>query len=263
MATENRVTLACDGPVAQVRLARPDKLNALDPAMFDALVATGEDLRAADAVRSIVLAGEGRGFCAGMDTATFAAGGESGAAITDRAFGNTNIWQEVAMTWRKARAPVVAAIHGICFGGGLQIASGADIRIAHPETRFAIMEMKWGLVPDMGGFALWRGTVRDDVLRLLTYTAQEFDARQALEWGFVTELADNPVARATQLAETIAGRNPEAIRAAKSLANRTPDLDEDAILLAESEAQAAVMRQPNQIEAVMAAIQRRAPDFAD
>ena len=260
---DERVTLTLAGHVAHARMVRPDKLNALDPAMLAALAARGKELRSAQKVRAIVLSGEGRGFCAGMDTASFAGMADGDNAISERTHGNTNIWQEVAMTWRKARAPVVAAIHGVCLGGGLQIASGADIRIAHPDTRFAIMEMKWGLVPDMGGFVTWRGTVRDDVLRMLTYSAQEFDGRQALEWGFVTELADDPLARATELAEAIAARSPPAIRAAKDLANRTPYLDEDAVLMAESAAQDDLIRKPDQVEAVMAALQKRNPDFSD
>ena len=121
------------------------------------------------------------------------------------------------MTWRKCPVPVIAAVHGVCFGGGLQIASGADIRVVHPATRMAVMEMKWGLVPDMGGYALWRGLVRDDVLRELTYTNREFSGADALGLGFATMVEDDPLARATAIAETIANKNPQAIRGAKRL----------------------------------------------
>ena len=167
------------------------------------------------------------------------------------------------MVWRKLPVPVIAALHGVCFGGGLQIASGADIRIAHPETRMAIMEMKWGLVPDMGGYALWRGLVRDDILRELIYTNREFTGAQAQEYGLATYLDDDPHARATALASEIANRNPHAIRAAKRLQATMIERDTDAILLEESIEQHAIMRTPNQVEAVMAGMQKRAPKFED
>jgi len=159
--------------------------------------------------------------------------------------------------------PVIAAVHGVALGGGLQLMAGADIRIAAPETRFSIMELRWGIVPDMAGFALWRGQVRDDVLRLLTYTAREFDAAEALDQGFVTQVADDPKAAAMALAHEIAGRNPQAIRAAKRLANTAADSAAPAILAAESAEQGRLLRSPNQLEAVAANLQRRAPVFTD
>ena len=165
------------------------------------------------------------------------------------------------MLWRKLPVPVIAAVHGVCFGGGLQIASGADIRVVAPDARLAVMEMKWGLIPDMGGYALWRGLVRDDVLRELTYTNREFSGAEALGLGFATYVDENPHAKAMAIAHEIANRNPEAMREAKALFNEFADLDEDAILMAESVRQARVIRTPNQIEAVMAAMQKRAANF--
>lgn len=257
------VELAANG-VAQVRLTRADKMNALDPAMFDAIIAAGEELRTMKGPRAVVLSGEGKAFCAGLDLASFTAGPLEGTGpIAERTHGNANRFQEVAMTWRKCPVPVIAALHGVCFGGGLQIASGADIRVVHPDTRMAIMEMKWGLVPDMGGFALWRGLVRGDVLRELVYTNREFSGEEAKEMGLATMLSDDPLARATELAATIAQRNPEAIRAAKRLAAAMAEQPTDAILLAESEEQAAIIRTPNQVEAVMAGMQKRPAQFTD
>ena len=167
------------------------------------------------------------------------------------------------MTWRKCPVPVIAAVHGVCFGGGLQIASGADIRVVHPATRMAVMEMKWGLVPDMGGYALWRGLVRDDILRELTYTNREFSGEEALGLGFATMIDEDPLARATALAETIANKNPDAIRGSKRLFKVMQEEGEDAILLAESREQDSIMRTPNQVEAVMAEMEKRPPCFAD
>ena len=255
--------LGGDG-VAHVRLQRADKMNALDPAMFDAIIMAGDTLSRTPGLRAVVLSGEGRSFCAGLDTSSFAsAGSESDAPLTERTYGNTNKYQEVAMTWRRLPVPVIAAIHGVCFGGGMQIASGADIRVVHPEARMAIMEMKWGLVPDMGGYALWRGLARTDVLRELVYTNREFSGEEAVSLGLATYCDDNPLERANALAAEIASRNPDAVRAAKRLFDVMQDEGTDRILMAESEEQAKVIRQPNQIEAVMAGMQKRAPKFSD
>lgn len=263
-AHAERITVKLTNHIAHVRLNRPDKMNALDPAMFAAIIAAGEALRDAPGVRVVVLSGEGRSFCAGMDTASFARALDPyEPPLTARTHGNANRYQEVAMTWAKCPVPVIAAIHGVCFGGGLQIASGADIRIATPDARLSIMEMKWGLVPDMGGYALWRGLVRPDVLRELVYTNREFSGTEAQELGLVTHVDADPLARAMALAATIVARNPEAVREAKALFAAMPDADTDALLLAESEAQARVIRRPNQVEAVMAGMEKRAARFVD
>lgn len=256
----DRVTWTIEAGVADVRLARPDKMNALDPAMIEGLLAAIDTLGQTAGLRAVVLSGEGRAFCAGLDMASMAGVG-TGVDITARTHGLANSFQQVAWGWRTLPVPVIAAVHGVAFGGGLQIASGADIRIAAPDTRLSLMELKWGIVPDMAGFVLWRGTVRDDVLRELTYTAREFDAAEAQAFGFVTRLATDPHAEAMTLAHAIAGRNPDAIRAAKRLANHEGDAA--AVLLAESAEQAALLRTPNQIEAVTANMQKRSPQFRD
>ncbi|MDJ0979224.1 MAG: crotonase/enoyl-CoA hydratase family protein [Erythrobacter sp.] len=263
--SNERVTIELeDTGVAQVRLTRGDKMNALDPGMFEAIIEAGDVLASTKGVRVVVLSGEGKAFCAGLDTASFGRTPDANEPeLTERVYGNTNKFQQVAMTWRKLAVPVIAAVHGVCFGGGLQIASGADFRVVHPATRMSIMEMKWGLVPDMGGYALWRGLVRDDVLRELVYTNREFTGAEALTIGFATFNDPDPLARATAIARDIANRNPQAVRAAKRLQAGMFDRDTDAILLEESIEQHAILRSPNQIEAVMAAMQKRAPNFED
>lgn len=258
--SETRVTINVADGVADVRLARPDKLNALDPAMFDGIIAAIAELEATAGLRVVVLSGEGRGFCAGLDMASMATGG-SGLDIITRSWGPANQVQQVAWGWRTLEVPVIAAVHGVAFGGGLQIASGADVRIAAPGTRMSAMEIKWGIVPDMAGYALWQGMVRPDVLRELIYTAREFTAEEGVGYGFVTRIAEDPHAEAMALAKAIAGRNPAAIRAAKRLANLEGDTA--AILMAESVEQKALLRTPNQIEAVMANMQKRSPLFTD
>ena len=264
MSTD-RVTIdLAENGVAQVRFNRPDKMNALDPEQFEAIIAAGEELRTLQGLRVVVLSGEGRAFCAGLDISSFTStpDGER-KPITERTHGNANTFQEVALTWRKCPVPVIAAVHGVCFGGGLQIASGADIRVVHPATRMAIMEMKWGLVPDMGGYHLWRGLVRDDHLRELVYTNREFSGEEAKEYGLATHVTEDPLGKANDIANEIANRNPEAIRGAKRLSGAMVEQFGDDILMAESEEQAAVMRKPNQIEAVMAGMQKRTPQFTD
>ena len=263
----DRISISVNNHIADVRLNRVDKMNALDPAMFQGIIAAGAQLAEMTGVRAIVLSGEGRSFCAGLDMASMASGGASAnsgmGSLTERTHGNANTFQQVAMLWRKLPMPVIAAVHGVCFGGGLQIASGADIRVIAPDARLAVMEMKWGLIPDMGGYALWRGMVRADMLRELTYTNREFSGSEALTLGFATFVDENPHARAMAIASEIANRNPDAMREAKALFNEYADLDEDAILMAESERQARVIRTPNQIEAVMAGMEKRVGVFTD
>ena len=262
-----RVSITIENYVADVRLTRADKMNALDPAMFQGIITAGEELAAMQGVRAVVLSGEGRSFCAGLDMESMTGGGASASggikSLTDRTHGNANTFQQVAMLWRKLPMPVIAAVHGVCFGGGLQIASGADIRVVAPDARMAVMEMKWGLIPDMGGYALWRNMVREDVLRELTYTNREFSGADSLELGFATYVDENPHTRAMAIAREIANRNPEAMREAKALFNEYADLDEDAILMAESVRQNRVIRTPNQIEAVMSQMLKRTANFKD
>lgn len=256
---EQRVALSVEDGVADVRLTRPDKLNALDPAMFAAIIDAIGKLATMPGLRAVVLSGEGRGFCAGLDMMSMASSAPIDLAA--RTHGIANDFQQVAWGWRALPVPVIAAVHGVAFGGGLQIASGADMILAAPGTRLSVTEMKWGIVPDMAGFALWRGRVRDDVLREATYTAREFDAEEAQALGFVTRVIDEPHAAARALARTIAGRNPDAIRAAKRLANFEGNAA--AILEAESREQAALLRSSNQIEAVRANLEKRPPVFTD
>ncbi|MEE4317544.1 MAG: crotonase/enoyl-CoA hydratase family protein [Erythrobacter sp.] len=257
------IELGEDG-VADVRLTRADKMNALDPDMFQRIIEAGSTLQRMKGLRAVVLSGEGRAFCAGLDLSNFARKpAEDEPSLTERTYGNANRAQQVAMQWRKLPVPVIAAVHGVCFGGGLQIASGADIRIVHPATRMAIMEMKWGLVPDMGGYVLWRGLVRDDVLRELIYTNREFTGAEAQQLGLATFVDEDPRERAFAIARIIALKNPHAIRAAKRLQAGMFERETDAILMEESLEQHAIMRTRNQLEAVMAEMERRKPNFED
>lgn len=262
--SNDRVSLHIGGDgVAQVRLTRADKLNALDSAMFAALIEVGQALYDAPGLRAVVLAGEGRAFCAGLDLASLSGKGAEHGSLSQRTHGNANEYQQVALQWRKLPVPVITAVHGICFGGGLQLAGGADVRVVAPDARLAVMELKWGILPDMGGYALWRGLVRDDVLRMLTYTAVEFSGEQALAHGFATLVDPDPVSRATALAKAAAERSPSAIRAAKALFNRAAEASLDEILMAESVAQQRLLGSRNQLEAVASGIEGRPAVFDD
>ena len=265
MSTTDRVTVTHNGPIAHVVLNRADKRNALDQAMLEAIAETIEQLSNARETRTVVLSGDGEAFCAGLDFMSFAAMLQNPDSVDfmARSHGDANLFQYVSTGWRDLPMPVITALHGVAFGGGFQIMLGADIRVAAPDTQFSIMEAKWGLVPDMGGMALMPGVVRQDVVRCLTYTAEIFDASQALEWGFVTELADDPVARALELASQIAARSPDGTRASKRLIADTWSANRADTLIAESVAQKSVLGGANQMEAVMANFEKRPPNFKD
>lgn len=264
MSDTPRVRVTYDNHIAHVRLTRPDKMNAVDQAMIDAVIAAGLEVAASDA-RVCVISGEGKGFCAGIDVGSLGAmiGKDPDELLMPRTHGNgtTNQWQEVAMVWTRVPVPVIAAVHGVCYGAGLQLALGADIRIAAPDAKLAVMEMKWGIVPDMGGMVLLPRLVRSDMLRKLTYTATPIDAPQAEAWGLVTELSDDPLAAAMDLAQSLTQKSPSALRAAKALIGFAETSAADAILLEESRAQADLIGKPHQMEVVAATFQKRAPDF--
>ncbi|PTV95881.1 enoyl-CoA hydratase/carnithine racemase [Rhodobacter aestuarii] len=259
----NRVSVKRAGGVAVVRLNRPEKMNAVDFEMIDAVIAVAEDLAADPALRAVVLTGEGRAFCAGLDVANFSALalGDPEGLIMPRSHGAANRFQQFSLAWRALPVPVIAALHGVAFGAGLQLAAGADLRIAAPGTRLSIMEMKWGLVPDMGGMVTLPEILRADHLRRMTWTAEEVSAEEALQIGLVTEIAEDPLARAMALAQVIAGKSPSAIRAAKRLIEVACTAPEAEVLERESREQTDLIGKPDQMEVIAANMQGRAPRF--
>jgi enoyl-CoA hydratase/carnithine racemase len=262
-----RIVVTLEEGVAEVRLNRPDKMNALDQAMFDALVETGRQLAEMPDLRAVVLSGEGRAFCAGLDMDRMASMGAGTDAtlkrgrLTPRTHGMSNDPQYACTVWRELPVPVIAAVHGVAFGGGLQVALGADFRYVTADAKFSLMEIKWGLVPDMGGMLLTRGLVRPDVLRELVYTGRVVSGAEAVQLGLATRVCDDPRAAALAAAREIASKSPHAIRAAKRLMQVTEDGDATAILQAESVEQDALIGSQNQAEAVRANIEKRAPRF--
>ncbi len=226
-------------------------MNAVSLEMLEAVIAAAHGLQGKD-ISCVVLRGEGRAFCAGIDLSSLASllGQDMEEVLIPRTHGTRNRLQEFSLIWRDLDVPVIASLHGVCFGAGLLLAASADMRIAAPETKLSIMEMKWGLVPDMGGMAVLPDLMRSDILRRLVYTAEVVEGPQALEWGLVTELAEDPQARAQELAAQIAAQSPSALRAAKRLIDVAETEDEAAVLMAESLEQAALIGTPDQMAAI-------------
>lgn len=265
--SDKRVQFDIQDGVAHVRMTRPDKSNALDGAMFDALIDTGRQLFSTEGVRAVVMSGEGRGFCSGIDMgvlADMAQGSIAGVRdLVPRTHGICNRFQYAAWVWRELPVPVIAAVHGFALGGGFEVALGADLRYMTPQAKLSVMEVRWGLVPDMGATQLMRHLAREDVVRELSYTGRTFTGAEALGYGFATRLSDDPIQLALQTAREIADKSPDAIRALKRLFNEAVVCDPQAGLIAETVEQQALVGTRNQIETVIADREKRKAVFVD
>lgn len=240
----DRLVLTMQDGVADVRLDRPEKLNALDPAMFAALAALPAHLAGIPDVRAVVLSGAGRAFCAGLDLSAIRADPASADRLLgDRDSHGANLVQQAALSWRRLSAPVICALHGAVFGGGLQIALGCDLRISAPDAQLSFMEIKWGLVPDMAATVLLRGLVRDDVARELIWTGRIVRGADAALLGLVSRVSNDPQADAMNLAREIAAKPSVAIQASKRLLNLAADASAREILLAETDVQSQLLPQ--------------------
>lgn len=255
-----RVRLTIEDGIAEARLDRADKHNALDRQTIDDIAATLAALAGDGSVRAVVLCGDGPSFCAGIDIAGFAAGPEAMEGLLERDPGDGLVLaQRVALGWRRLPVPVIAAVQGVCFGGGLQIALGADIRLLGADAKLSVMEIKWGIIPDMGITRTLPGLVRADVARELCFTGRVVGAEEAVQLGLGTRLVDDAHAAAMALAREIAAKSPDAIRAAKRLFEQTWPGDEAAGLELETALQKGLLFTPNQIEAVRANFEKREP----
>ncbi len=264
----DRVIVNLRDGVADVRLNRPEKLNALDLPMFQALAETGRSLAEERALRAVVLSGEGRAFCAGLDFGSFQGMARNDGKTGERLIGRqssspANFAQQAAWVWRELPVPVIAAVHGVCFGGGLQIALAADLRVVAPDARMSVMEVRWGLIPDMSATQTLRHLVRLDVAKQLTFTGRIVSGEEALRLGLATELGVEPRETALTQAREIAEKSPDAVRAAKRLfdANWTDGVEQG--LAREESTQRGLIGSPNQVEAVRANLEKRAPHFRD
>src|SRR3954447_19456177 len=267
----DRVTISIEDGVADVRLNRPDKLNAVDVGMFRALVDAGESVKADPSVRAVVLSGEGRGFCSGLDFESFQAmqsgdglgGGDSGAEVGRRDGRITNMGQQACYVWTEMPAPVIAAIHGPALGAGIQLALAADIRIVAPDAKMAVLEIRWGLVPDMTGTQMLLRLVPLDVAKELTFTGRMVSGEEAVQLGLATRVSENPRDDALALAHEIAGKNPDAVAGAKRLLNMAGMVPFAEGFKAEERTIGALIASPNQVEAVTAFFEKRDPVFRD
>jgi len=270
MSADDRVSISVSDGVADVRMNRPDKRNALDGDMFLGLAQAGERLKNDSSVRVVVLSGEGSSFCAGLDFGSFQQmaggagpsneGGNPGSMEEGRI---THLGQQVAWVWQEIPVPVIAAVHGHALGGGIQIALGADIRIVHPDTQMSVREIHWGLVPDMTGSLVLSRLVRPDIAKELVFTARVFSGREAFDLGLATRLSDDPRADALAMATEIAGRSPDAVRGAKALLNQMFAERAADQFAAERRIIGSLIGRPNQVEAVMANFEKRNPVFSD
>ncbi len=265
----DRVLIDVENGIADVRLNRPDKLNALDVAMFQGIVAAGESLKDDPAVRVVVLSGQGRGFCAGLDFSSFqamatpeTAGGEAPAmAIGQTNGGITHLGQQAAWVWQEMGVPVIAALHGAVLGGGLQIALGADVRLVAPDAKLAVLEARWGLIPDMTGTVILPRLVGIDVAKDLTFTGRMVSGTEAVALGLATRLADDPHGAAMDLAAELVTKSPEALREGKRLLNLSGTRSLADQLRDERAAMASLIGSPNQVEATTAFFEKREPRF--
>ena len=260
-----RVTLEMHEHVAHVTLNRPDKHNAVDRAMFDALIGTGRALAEDASLRAVVVTGAGDNFCAGIDISVFQDDGDriDPSAMAPLDGTPANLFQAAGYVWRELPVPVIAALKGAVFGAGLQIALGADLRIAAADAKLSIMEIKWGLIPDMGITTVLPALMAYDKAAELTWSGRVVGGEEAASLGLVSSVAEDPLAAAAALARDIAGRSPDAIRAAKRLFQEAWADRDAALLRREAELQMAVMAAPNQREAALANVQKRAPEFSD
>ncbi|MET0903942.1 MAG: crotonase/enoyl-CoA hydratase family protein [Acidimicrobiales bacterium] len=269
----DRVSITVDDGIADVRLNRPDKLNALDQAMFQGIVDAGEGLKGDPGVRVVVLSGEGRGFCAGLDFGSFQAmaGGPPPAAeptdggglggIGDTGGRITHLGQQACWVWQELAVPVIAAVHGPALGGGLQIALGADLRIVAPDAKLSVLEARWGLIPDMTGTVMLPRLVGLDVAKELTLTGRMVSGEEAVQLGLATKVADDPRAAAFDLAADLVTKSPDALREGKRLLNLSGTRPLAEQLADERQTMGSLIGSPNQVEATMAYFEKRDPNF--
>ena len=270
---DERVTISISDGIADVKMNRADKRNALDNAMFTSLCAAGEYLKTLDGLRVVVLSGDGASFCAGLDFSSFAQMAEAGprtdsneskpdvnagAMVAGRI---THMAQQGCWVWQEVPVPVIAAVHGHALGGGIQIALGCDIRIVHPETQLSVREVHWGLIPDMTGTLMLSRLVRPDIVKNLVFTARIFSGHEAHEMGIATQLSHEVHADAMTMAREIAGRSPEAVRGAKKLINRLANSGAAEQFAAERATIGQLIGTANQAEAVMSHFEKRPPNF--
>jgi enoyl-CoA hydratase/carnithine racemase len=262
--SSERVAVDIADHVATVTLTRPDKHNALDIPMFEGIIGAAERLSSEPGVRVVVLRGDGPSFCSGLDVVSVMSAGSGVDGLADPLRGEVPNWfQRAAYDWITLPVPVIAAVHGNCLGGGLQIALAADIRIAAADSRLSVMEAKWGLIPDMSITRTLPRLAGIDVAKELTYTGRVFSGAEAFDLGVVTHVNDDPSASAKALASEIANRSPDAVRGAKRLFDEAWNGSPAQTLGLEAAIQLSLIGSQNQLAAVTAGVTREPPQFVD
>jgi enoyl-CoA hydratase/carnithine racemase len=264
VSVEQRVAIEVSDHVATVTLTRPEKHNALDVAMFEAITAAAERVAVEPGVRAVVLHGSGPSFCSGLDVAgVMASQPDSDALMAPLHEPVPNWFQRAAHRWLEVPAPVIVAIHGHCLGGGLQIALAGDVRFATPDARLSVLEVKWGLIPDMAITRTLPRLVGIDVAKELAFTGRVLTGTEAGELGLVTHVVDDPLGAAQSLATEIAGRSPDAVRGMKRLFNESWTGSTEETLRLEADIQLGLLGTPNQLEAVRAGMLKEPAQFTD
>jgi enoyl-CoA hydratase/carnithine racemase len=208
--------------IAHVTLSRPDKYNALNFDMFKAIDKVIQSLAKDKQVQVVILSGAGGNFSSGLDVKSIASNPSKALNLLFKWLpGNANLAQRVSLGWQRLPMPVIAVIEGVCYGGGMQIVLGADLRIAAQDAKLSIMEAKWGLVPDMAGLVGLRQLISKDQAMKLTLTAEVITAQEALALGLITQIADEPMAKAEALAKQIMQTSPDACAAIKQSINQS------------------------------------------
>ncbi|WP_163338891.1 crotonase/enoyl-CoA hydratase family protein [Desulfopila sp. IMCC35008] len=247
MTTTDRVQLDIEENIAYVTLNRPDKHNGLDEEMLLSLIHTARTIRKDRSIRCVILQGNGPSFCAGLDFGYVA----KHPIMVPKYFAKlpwtkANNFQRVAHIWRELPIPVIAVIHGNCFGGGMQIILACDYRIAEPDANLSILEMKWGLIPDMSGMVTLSRLTRVDIAQELTMTGRFFSGQEGAEYGLISKISADPLAEARELARTICEKSPDAIAATKYLFKKTWKKDTRMALLWERLTQLRLFASKNQ-----------------
>ncbi|QYJ86559.1 crotonase/enoyl-CoA hydratase family protein [Shewanella mesophila] len=246
------VNLTIESGIAIVELNRPDKYNALNYQIFTSIHKVQQRLAKDRRIRCVILTGSGGNFCSGLDVSSVMRSPMQAIKLLFKWLpGNANLAQQVSIGWRRLPVPVICVLEGICYGGGMQIALGADVRIASPDCRLSIMEAKWGLVPDMAGLVGLRELVSKDVALLLTMTAEVIEAKQAHRYGLVTEVCEQPLERAQLLAKQLAQTSPDANAAIKSSINKNWRASERSLLCRESLYQIRLLLGKNRVVAAL------------
>ena len=262
--------ITIENHIAHLRLNRPEAHNAIDGPIMNGLLDFARSMMDPGEVRVIVLSGNGKSFCAGLDMSAFAemsSGELSGdsenvaQAMQDISPGGANRAQQIGWLWQEVPVPVIAAVHGAALGGGLNLALGADLRLVHPAAKLGFVEITWGLLPDMSATQSLRRLISLDRMKELVLTGRKFNGEQALQYGLATELSDKPVDDALAMAATIASHNPDAVRAAKQLLNRSALVDVATGLAEEAATTRQLLGSVNQLEAITAQFEGRAPKF--